>query len=493
MLRLASCLALLTLAATTPAPADSLKDALALEKTLQDAIQNAEPSIACILVSRSDTYAKYRTTPAATDLPGKLGDFDLDTIRRHYPLTETDYRNLLKYDMRPAEYVPETYGSGIVIDESGLILTNYHVIKDATKVFVRLPGDKSGYADIHAADPRSDLAVLRLLKAPAGLKAIKVGDGGKAKKGQMVLSIANPFAAGFVDGSPSASWGIIGNLRRRAPSGPDVSNEAERKKTLHHYGTLIQTDARLNLGCSGGALIDLKGELIGLTTSLAAISGSETAGGFAVPMDAGMRRVIDVLKRGEEVEYGFLGVQLDPRAAGGEGVRVDQVATWSPAYRGGVRDRDVILTVNGTPVRDNDDLFLAVGTLLAGAEAKLEIRRDNEPKTLTVALAKFYVPGPVIASRKPIPVRGLRVDHVSVLLQAMRTFPQPPATVPNGVVIREILPGSAAANANLKVNDVITHINGKAVTSPREFYDAAQNVKGALELTLDPTRQVKLN
>jgi S1-C subfamily serine protease len=490
------CFALVVLCFLTPARGDGLKDVAALEKAFQEAIQEAEPAVACILVSRSETYAKLRVPGSEPLSSGKLGDFDVDLMQRHFPqYTRTE---LQKLDMRQPVYVPESYGSGVVLDESGLILTNYHVVKDATKLFVRLPGDKHGYTDIYAADPRSDLAVLRLIKLPAGLKALKIGDGSKVKKGQFVLSIANPFAAGFRDGSPSASWGIISNVRRRAPTpvsdAPteiDRRSEIEQKKTLHHYGTLLQTDARLNLGCSGGALIDLKGELIGLTTALAAINGSETTGGFAVPMDAGMRGIIDVLKRGEEVEYGFLGIAMGDTAGGG--VRINTVTSGSPADRGGVRANDVIVKVNDMPTGDHDGLLLAVGTLLAGSEAKIEVRRDGVLRTCTVTLAKFYVQGPIIATRKPAAVRGLRIDHVSVLIQALNSKNAPSVHIPSGVMVREVLPNSAAATAMLKVNDVITHVNGKAVSTPKEFYEATLNEKGPLTLTLDPARQVKLN
>jgi serine protease Do len=489
--------ALLGLVWLAPARGDGLKDIAGLEKAFQEAIQEAEPSVACVLVSRSEAYRD------GDPEPGNLGAFSsqqIEAYRRQHGLPRLDPDRLTKLDMSQAGYVPESYGSAVVIQESGLLLTNYHVVRDATKIFVRLPGDKASYADVHAADPRSDLAVLRLLKPPAGLRALKIGDGSKAKKGQIVLSIANPFAAGFRDGSPSASWGMISNVRRRVP--PPVTDglseaerfqEMQRKMTLHHYGTLLQTDARLNLGCSGGALIDLKGEMIGLTTALAALSGTETAGGYAVPMDAGMRRIVDVLKEGREVEYGFLGV-LPDTAKPGEGVRVFHAEPWSPAYRAGLRDRDVILKVNDMPIRDNDDLFLAVGTLLAGAEAKVEVRRDGDGlRTFTVTLAKFYVQGPIIASKRPEPVRGLRVDHISVLHQATRLVQGPPFTIPNGVMIREVLPASAAAAAMLKVNDVITHVNGKAIGSPKDFYEATRDVKGPITLTLDPSRQVKLN
>ncbi|MBY0522936.1 MAG: PDZ domain-containing protein [Gemmataceae bacterium] len=491
-----TCLALAGLCAVAPARGDGRKDALALQEALQSAIQEAEPAVACVLVSRSEAYAKYRTSPVS-DNPGKLDGFSLSLLDQHYgkgDKAETDRRK--KLDMAQPRYIPESYGSGVVIDGSGLILTNYHVVRDAAKIFVRLTGDKESYADIHAADPRSDLAVLRLLTPPNGLTAIKLGDASKVRKGQMALSIANPFAAGFRDGSPSASWGIISNIRRRAPdtlTEQERTNELERKKTLHHYGTLLQTDARLNLGCSGGALIDLKGELIGLTTSLAAISGSETAGGFAVPIDATMRRIIEVLKRGEEVEYGFLGVSLFDDHRRGKGVPVERVTAWSPAYRAGLRDRDVILSVNDTPVTENDDIFLTVGTLPAGSEARLEVRNREGTRTIPVTLAKYYVPGTIIASRKPAAVRGLRVDHVSVWYQTAPTLPDMPQNSLSGVVIREVQSGSAAATALLKVNDVVTHVNGTAVNSPTDFYREAQKAKGPLELTLTPSRPVKLN
>jgi S1-C subfamily serine protease len=431
-----------------------LADALALQDAMAAAIQRAEPAVACILVTRSED----RSEQAALAQPG---------------------------------HVPESYGSGVVIDESGLLLTNLHVVRDATAVYVRLPGDRAGYADIYAGDPRSDLAVLRLQKPETfrPLVALKLGDGGKVRKGDIVLLVANPFAAGFRDGSPSASWGIISNLRRRAPSRPGALEEANYNRTLHEYGTLIQTDARLNLGCSGGALIDLKGDLIGLTTSLAAIYGGETPGGFAVPMDDGMRRIIEVLKRGEEVEYGFLGVSAQ-QARSGDGVVIDHVIPGSPAYLRlhGVNETsgpDVIRRVNGVVVQDRDDLFLALGTLLAGSEARLEVaHRGGRVEVITVKLAKFYVSGKVIVTRRPPAVGGLRVDWTSVL------FLRPGAQhlfgrgIPKGVMIREVQTGSAADAARLQESKVIQFVNGHPVNNPDDFYREMRNAAGPVELTL---------
>src|SRR5262249_17489038 len=149
------------------------------------------------------------------------------------------------------------------------------------------------------------------------------------------------------------SFGTISNLRRRAPGN---LNEMERSKiTLHHYGTLIQTDGRISLGCSGGALVGLDGKVFGLTTVLAGIPGSDSPGAQAIPLDADTRRIVEVLKRGEEVEYGFFGVVLtDRRVWNGRGARIARTAPGSPAEAAGVWPGDVVVSINGKAVKDND-------------------------------------------------------------------------------------------------------------------------------------------
>jgi S1-C subfamily serine protease len=458
----------------------------ALQEATQKAIEQAEPSIACILVSRSDLYQRFGFAPDSEDT-GKLGGFDPAAWKATSAvamLTKEQLAKLLKkLDLADPDNIPPSYGSGIVIDEQeGLLLTNYHVVRGATKIFVRLPGNKSSYADIHAADARSDLAILALHKHDLGMKALKLGDAGKVKKGQFVVSIANPYAAGFRDGEPSASWGIISNIRRRAPN--TAKEEDRAKLTLHHFGTLLQTDARLNLGCSGGALIDLKGRLIGLTSALAAIRGTETPGGYAIPLDRGMAQIIEVLKKGEVVEYAFLGIATK-KVLGTKGLVITSVMDGSPANLAGLKEADVLLTLNDVPLHDGDDLSLALGTLLAGSKVSIEYRRPSvsaQIKSVEATLAKLYVPGKSIASRKR-DFRGIRVEYTSVFIQ--RRISKGLQKIPAGVWVNEILPGSPAATALLKPGEIlITHVNGQAVNSPAEFFNRVKGLSGAAELTL---------
>jgi serine protease Do len=462
----------------------------ALEESVVRALREAGPSVACILVSRSDDYHKapYWGTPADPENPGRLGRFDADAARKKVPgdapRRARALRTIAQLDLAEPDAVPESYGSGFVVDRVGLVLTNAHVVKNATKIFVRLPGRRGSWADIHASDPRSDLAVLRLLDPPADLRALALGDGGRVRPGRFVLSIANSYAPGFKgNDEPTADWGVVSSLRQKIVEGPQ-SELNPSKKTLHEYGTLIQTDARTTPGCSGGALLDLDGKVIGMTNALAGVRGNRP-GGYAIPFDANTRRIIDVLKRGEEVEYGFLGVSMSGLRGG---VRVDLVTPGSPAARAGLVKDDVIVEINGVPVRENDDLFLLIGMALAGSSVSVKVSRGRFPateRTFTAQLAKFWVREPIIASKRPPARFGLRVDHLSVYWQRNLSplrFWRPPS-VTEGVVVREVIPNSPADEAKLDDHKVITKVNDTPVSTPADFYREIARAGKSVELT----------
>lgn len=424
------------------------------EAALQTAIARAEPAVACVQVFR---------TPDRPPDPSRPADPE-----RHV--------------------VPDFYGSGIVIDPTGLVLTCNHLVRDdrnIQRIAVRLPGKREAdgtempsreySAIVYASDYRSDLAVLKL--AGGGpFPALAVGRGEDLRKGSMVLAIGHPYAAGFRDGSANASWGIVGNLRRRLPVG---TNEIDRDKPFTAFGTLIQTDARLQIGSSGGALVNLDGKLVGVTTATAAITGVESPGGYAVPLDANGRRILDVLKRGEEVEYGFLGVSTrdDPfrgRTFAGPGVQLASVSPNSPADQAKLDRNDVILQVNRVPVYDRDDLFLALGAGLAGHRAELLVLKSGSgtPHTVNALLAKAgskYAKN--VATNRPKAYGGLRVDWTSI---TEGTGDRP---IPMGVLVREA--NGHAKSAGLVEGELITEVNNQLVANPAEFYKLAEKASQA--------------
>lgn len=457
----------------------------ALETQVAEAVRQARPSIACILVSRSEAYAKspYWGVPPPGEL-GQLGRFDATAAGKLVPTSALHrariLRSISEHDLSDPTVVPESYGSGIVLDRSGLVLTNAHVVREATKIYIRLPGRRGSWADIYASDPRSDLAVLKMLDPPADLKALPLGGKTPVRTGQFVISLANPFAPGFRGGDePTAGYGLVSSLRRKIPG--NVNEMDHAKITLHHYGTLIQTAAETTPGCSGGALLDLSGNVIGITTALAGIPGSKK-GGFAIPLDEDTKRIVEVLKRGEEVEYGFLGVVLQQNAVGP--VRLGRVSPGSPAAQAGLTPGDQILTVNGHAIRDNDDLFLHVGMALAGNTVKVEVSRGpgTPVRTRSVKLAKFYVPGTIIAAKRPPARFGLRVDYTSILTR-LNPFPNWSRVPAPGVVVREVVPNSPADKARLQPDKVITQVNGRNVTTPAEYYRELERTGKQVELT----------
>jgi serine protease Do len=474
--------------------------ARSLEKQISKLISTAEPSIVGIVVSHSLKYPPL--SDAEKMIPGWLGRYVQNNgpFRNQVVVASTD-----KLDLGDPSNVPDnTFGTGIVLDDSkGLILTNYHLVEGATKIFVRFSNGKGTYANFHAYDGRSDLAVLKLIDIPAdGIRSVKLGlarvnpgpnnEPPTVTRGQWVVSIGHPSASGFVDGSPSASWGILSNIKRRSPG---ATREEQRNRALHHYGCLLQTDARVTLGCSGAGLFNLDGELIGISTPLAALLGAETAGGLVLPLDPNYRRIIAELMRGREVEYGFLGVSI-LQSRNNErlenGLPISSVLAGTPAAEAGLLSGDAIISIDGNPLKEQDDLFIYVGAALAGTKVKIMALRAGRTRQVEATLVKVENSFPTFGVNRPQPVAGLRVDYSSVKL-AINAVGN---AGPRGVIIRDIEPKSEAETAFKRLDPgnrmddysrwLITNVNNNPVSTPAEFYNACARQRQVELRVIDP-------
>jgi len=479
---------------------DSLTAALAIEQTFADVIEQAESGV--VSIARRDTKAD--TEPRAWIRP--LG-------RRGAP-ESIELRN-----------VPEFFGTGVVIarspnDSKRYVLTNDHVLRggrpnapqpdselSANLLFdIYLSNHRRARGRVIAADPRSDLAVLELDLTAAGIPAaevtpLKLGDGSQIRKGQLVLAMGNPYAIAR-DGSASASWGIVSNISRR-PASDDEGDTNPASGTIHQYGTLLHVDARLDLGMSGGALLNLEGELVGLTTSLAALRGYEKSVGFAIPINAAMRRIINDLLNGLEVEYGFLGVQ--PGDATRQDMRLQRaprefvsaartefVAWDSPAAQAGLQQDDLVLSISDAPIRSAADLMREIGLREPDTVAQMLVWRRSERRKLMlhVRLGKWPVQddSQIIATAERHPSwRGMRVDYPTARrrLQTSDIMEK----YHRAVLVTAVEAGSPAAEAGVRVGDFVTHVSDVPVETPGEFQAAIRGLENLVPLVrLDGSR-----
>lgn len=261
-------------------------------------------------------------------------------------------------------------GSGFVIDDQGHIVTNEHVVDGATALKVRF-GENGDAIPVKllGADRSADLAVLQVdpAKVSGGLHPATLGSSSALKPGEPTVAIGSPFG---LEGTVTS--GIVSGLNRtiQAPSGFSISGA-------------VQTDAAINPGNSGGPLLDAQGRVIGVNSQIATQSGSNAGVGFAIPVDQ-VKQIVPVLQRGQKVQHAFLGVASGDAPAGG--AQVGQVVPGGPADKGGLRQGDRILQIDGEPVHGSDDLSASVNSRQPGEKVPVVVERSGQRRTLTVTL-----------------------------------------------------------------------------------------------------------
>jgi serine protease Do len=359
-------------------------------------------------------------------------------------------------------------GSGFVIDKSGIILTNSHVVRDASEVTVQLQDGREFIATDVKTDPRSDVAIVRI-KAPVDLKAIRLGDSDAMHIGDWVMAVGSPFRLDF-----SVTAGIISAKGR----GPGIADRED----------FIQTDAAINPGNSGGPLLNLNGEVIGINTAISTRSGGSQGVGFAIPVNMA-KWVSQQLTKAGKVQRAYIGVGVQPvdsdyskrfKTAVGHGAIIKKVYSDSPAAEAGLQPGDIILQLNGKEIKGPITLQSTAEKLPFNKKYTMVILRDGHrvdvPITLR-ALPEEYTTASLNGPRGPAPSEGDTFDEIGLEVQELTSEIAEKLGLENaeGVVISSVALGGPASMAGLKTGDVIEKVGARAIASPTEFREAIQD------------------
>src|SRR6185312_9671661 len=354
----------------------------------------------------------------------------------------------------PQKRVQNSLGSGVLVSPDGVIVTNYHVVKDSDEIRIVLTDRREFPATVVRKDERADLAVLKI-EAGAKLPYLTLRDSDELEVGDLVLAIGNPFGVG-----QTVTSGIVSAVARTTAGSGD-------------YRYFIQTDAAINPGNSGGALITLDGKLVGINSAIYSRTGGSIGIGFAIPSNM-VRTVIDA--SGKTIVRPWLGASGQPvtpdiAASIGltrpAGVLIKDIYPGGPADRAGLKLGDVVSAVNGREIDDSEGLRYRIATLGLGGTARLTVRAKSGERTLPVHLEAPPEEPPrdlrTLAGREPL--AGAVVGNLSPAFAEELGFDG----IPHGVVIVEVKRGSPAGNIGIQPGDLVTQINGKEVADTKQL------------------------
>jgi serine protease Do len=375
----------------------------------------------------------------------------------------------------PKDRREKALGSGVVVSPEGYILTNNHVVDGATDVRVTLGDKRELEAKVIGTDPKTDIAVLKI--DAANLKPITIGDSSKVEVGDTALAIGDPFGVG-----QTVTKGIISATGRG-----NLGIEA--------YEDFLQTDAPINPGNSGGALINDRGELVGINTAIISHgSGGSQGIGFAVPVNLAHQVMDQILKNGKVVRA-YMGIlpqdmTADMAKAFGQkearGVVVGDVSASSPAQEGGVQRGDIILEVNGKPVETSNQLRNSISMMPPGTTVNLKLLRDGNEKNLSFKLREMPTETAKLESDGEGSTKALEgVEVTNLTPEAAQELGLPASA--KGVIVAGIDPASKIAESGLQKGDLIQEVNHQPVKNVSEFQSAVK--KGGSDPLLLVNRQ----
>ncbi len=364
------------------------------------------------------------------------------------------------------EFTQQGLGSGVIMKENGIVVTNNHVIQGVDKIKVSLLDGREFEAKVKGTDPQTDLAVLTI---DAGdLPPIKVGNSDKSRVGEWVLAIGSPLNPQL---QHTVTAGII-SARGRSGVG------------LTQYEDYIQTDAAINPGNSGGALVNIRGELIGINAAIATRTGGNMGIGFAIPSNLVEKVMTDIIEKGKVVR-GWLGVQIQNitpevgQALGlntTNGVLVTQVQKNTPAEKAGLKEEDVITKVNGNDVTNTVELATRIASTSPGKEVTLTVIRDGKEREITAKLGELKPEQQQLAQEQGESTYekvGLQLSNITPEVAQKYKLNEDQ----KGVVVSAVDPGSIAAQAGFQPGDVILKLNREDVNSVKKFDSVMKDVK----------------
>lgn len=366
---------------------------------------------------------------------------------------------------QPQDQVEHGLGSGVIISPGGYIVTNNHVVDGAGDIRVTLSNHEAFPAKLIGTDPLTDLAVIKI--NGDNLPSVPWGNSEKLRPGQTVLAFGNPYGFQF-----TVTRGIVSALNRPNP------DPSDRRKP----GEFIQTDAAINPGNSGGALVDARGEVVGINTFLISSNGSFSGMGFAIPAQIA-QPTVDTLIRSGKVEHGFIGIGISDvtpdnakffNVNNPAGAVVTQVDPNSPGAKAGLKIGDVVTKLDGKTVTDAGELQVEVGQKHPGETIQLDVMRDGKSMTIPVTLQSMNGPnenGTANAEHG----KGRWGLSLGDLNQDARDQMQVPANV-HGAVVAAVTPGSPADNAGLQRGDIVMEVNRHAEQSAADVAHALTSI-----------------
>jgi serine protease Do len=344
-------------------------------------------------------------------------------------------------------------GSGVIVRGDGYVLTNHHVVDGADQVRVELSDGRSLEADVVGSDAPSDLAVLKI--DAANLQTLSLGDSDQVQVGDVVLALGNPLGVG-----QTVTMGIV-SAKGRATGMGDGSFE-----------DFIQTDAPINQGNSGGALVSTRGELIGINSQILSPSGGNIGIGFAIPANMARNVMTQLIEKGR-VQRGLLGVTVQPMTSElARSLNIEQVAgalvsdvqPGGPGEKGGLKRGDVITAIDGEAVKDGNVLRNEIAELQPGTRVELQVLRGGKPQTLTLTLGELEARGPAEDTGHPGERDGTGFG-MSVQPLTREQARQLELDTTSGVLVTDVQSSGRAADAGLRRGDVIIEVDGKNVDS----------------------------